>query len=175
VIVETMVAQVAAWLEGAGLDQYINNFSSVSEPSFLQLMMQDYSRFGVIDMEHKTKLYRLIKMLNNEFAQLPRNHNNQPSNYARQPDRQPAVPTNGLEWQGRQIDPNADLLDLDAHDGDLLAHVRVAGMCWPCVTQCSNCFSCAGIIPHLSAEPGVRATKARGAGAACCTGRSRGG
>ena len=50
----------------AGLIRYWDRFNGVSEGEFGGLMMQDYARFGVVDMADKQKLFRLIKTLNSE-------------------------------------------------------------------------------------------------------------
>lgn len=75
----------------------------------MKLLMQDFGKYGVTDMEDKQRLFRLIKHVTAQYdghkiAQ-------------RQPSRSGL---SNLELQGQQLDGNAELLDLDAHDGDLL-------------------------------------------------------
>lgn len=114
-----MSMAVSSWLEQAGLQRYVNNFAGVTEETFLSLLMQDYSKYGVIGMEDKQKLFRLIKNINKELTEDRASglgHNIAVSN-------KPSL--SQLELQGHQLDGNAALLDLDANDGDLLSHAPV--------------------------------------------------
>jgi kinesin family protein 2/24 len=59
------VISASPWLK-AGLIRYWDRFNGISEAEFGGLMMQDYARFGVVDMADKQKMFRLIKTLNSE-------------------------------------------------------------------------------------------------------------
>lgn len=109
---------VSNWLEAAGLQRYVGNFAGVSEETFLSLLMQDYSKYGVVSMEDKQKLFRLIKNINKDYAE----RHDRPAPAA-QGGGKPSL--SQLELQGHQLDGNAALLDLDANDGDLLSHAPV--------------------------------------------------
>ena len=105
-------SRISGWLSDAGLSEYAGNFAILSDEAFLSLLMSDYAAYGVTVLEHKQKLFRLIKTANNEVK------------------LQQAAP---LAKAGvARLDVGNELLDLDANDGDLLAHVSV------CV-----CVSCA--------------------------------
>lgn len=95
-------AQIGSWLSAVGLGRYADNFRGLSEAQFLALLMSDYPSYGVTEFEDKQKLFRLLKNLHSE--------------------QQHKRPSAG----GKAVSPNLDLdqglLDLDAHDGDLLAH-----------------------------------------------------
>ncbi|KAL6763284.1 P-loop containing nucleoside triphosphate hydrolase protein [Haematococcus lacustris] len=89
-------------LSAAGLAKYANNFAQLTDQQFLSLLMSEYGSYGIVDMEDKQKLFRLLKNLNGEAK-----------------DRRQAAqakPNAGLDLG------DGGLLDLDAHDGDLLAH-----------------------------------------------------
>ncbi|KAJ9508955.1 hypothetical protein QJQ45_028285 [Haematococcus lacustris] len=89
-------------LSAAGLAKYANNFTQLTDQQFLSLLMSEYGSYGIVDMEDKQKLFRLLKNLNGEAK-----------------DRRQvaqAKPNAGLDLG------DGGLLDLDAHDGDLLAH-----------------------------------------------------
>eukprot|EP00227_Mantoniella_beaufortii_P018844 CAMPEP_0197595724 /NCGR_PEP_ID=MMETSP1326-20131121/23575_1 /TAXON_ID=1155430 /ORGANISM="Genus nov. species nov., Strain RCC2288" /LENGTH=137 /DNA_ID=CAMNT_0043162121 /DNA_START=121 /DNA_END=530 /DNA_ORIENTATION=+ len=58
--------RIRQWLLKAGLIRYWDRFSGVTDNQFGGLMMQDYAKFGVVDMADKQKLFRLIKTLNSE-------------------------------------------------------------------------------------------------------------
>ncbi len=88
---------VARGLEDAGLKRFVPAFSGVSDQAFLGLMMSDYASYGVVELEDKQRLFRLIKSI---------------AASAKSSD----VPAPALEK------PNA-LIDLDENDGDLLADV----------------------------------------------------
>mmetsp|Transcript_12612 Transcript_12612/g.27255 ORF Transcript_12612/g.27255 Transcript_12612/m.27255 type:complete len:659 (+) Transcript_12612:246-2222(+) len=96
-------------LVDAGLDRYVAAFSPISDQKFLSLLMSDYGTYGVVEVEDKQRLFRLLKGLNEEARNQPR----PPS----QVGRPPAAPQLKL-----QQNLDGELLDLDAHDGDLLAH-----------------------------------------------------
>jgi len=100
--------------------------------------MQDYGKFGVTAMEDKQKLFRLIKRLNSAAGSADRRAPEAPA--ARPPpacsDKAPPFHTNPVGTQQETcygtspdllnnrdnfFDGNAGLLDLNAHDGDLLS------------------------------------------------------
>eukprot|EP00798_Chlamydomonas_sp_ICE-L_P010331 gene10331-8267_t len=97
-------AHVNNCINSAGLDKYVRAFSPISDEKFCALLMQDYGTYGVLDLEDKQKLFRLLKTLNAELKDRP----------VRPPGQAQAPPN------VRASGP--DLLDLDAHDGDLLSH-----------------------------------------------------
>lgn len=94
---------VSQWIQSAiaeaGLGRHAAALAQLSDAQFLGLLMSDYVKFGVTDLEEKQRLFRLQKALNNQGR----------------PAAQP------------QLDIGGELLDLDANDGDLLAHVRGRG------------------------------------------------
>lgn len=89
----------------AGLDQYVQAFAGIPDERFAGLLMQDYASFGITELEDKQRLFRLLKALNADIRDRP----------VRPPGQQRAQAAAPLAV-------GADLLDLDAHDGDLLAH-----------------------------------------------------
>ena len=58
--------RIRQWLLKAGLIRYYDRFSAITEAQFGGLMMQDYAKYGVVDMADKQKLFRLIKTLNTD-------------------------------------------------------------------------------------------------------------
>lgn len=124
--------RVDAWLADAGLSKYSAAFAGMDEQSFLELMMQvwlhplclhamcdlmpgvvsrrispaqDFGKYGVVDQMDKHKLYRAIKQ-------------------ARVQEQQLSAGLGQYEISGNS---GGDLLDLDAHDGDL---IEVRCVCW---------------------------------------------
>ncbi|PNH08824.1 Kinesin-like protein KIF2A [Tetrabaena socialis] len=93
-------ALVVRGLDDAGLKRFTPMFATLSDHSFLDLRMSDYAAHGIVELEDKQRLFRLIKSLQ---AQAPG-----------QGARQPALEK-----------PNA-LIDLDENDGDLLSDAGVA-------------------------------------------------
>eukprot|EP00803_Ostreobium_quekettii_P002186 evm.model.scf_360.1 EVM.evm.TU.scf_360.1 scf_360:11705-21458(+) len=132
-------SSVAIWLEGAGLGRHVPAFEGLSEESFLGLLMQDYGKFGVTDMEDKQRLFRLIKGASGE---------------RRDPGAGagPSGRGGGLAYGGQaggagayggmidhQPDGGSGLLDLEADDGDLL--MTAAGDPYDGFTSTSNGMS----------------------------------
>ncbi|KXZ53036.1 hypothetical protein GPECTOR_8g401 [Gonium pectorale] len=97
-------ALVVRGLEDAGLKRFIPAFAQITDQAFLGLMMSDYASYGVVDLEDKQRLFRLIKATQSKALPEP------------------------LEK------PNA-LIDLDEHDGDLLADAGVAFQLSPLSNQ----------------------------------------
>ncbi len=60
---------INSWLSSAGLDRYSGAFAQVTAAGFLGLLMQDYAKYGVTDIEDKQRLFRLIKSINKEVEQ----------------------------------------------------------------------------------------------------------
>lgn len=75
----------------------------MSEQAFLELMMQDFSKYGVVDQGDKHRLYKAIK--------------NARQSVGIGEDSQDSAGYSNFELQGHS---GTDLLDLDAHDGDLI-------------------------------------------------------
>jgi len=96
--------QIGSWLSAVGLGRYVENFKGLSENQFLALLMSDYPQFGVTEFEDKQKLFRLLKNLHAEQQLAQRK------------------PSAGGKAAPAGLDLDPGLLDLDAHDGDLLAH-----------------------------------------------------
>merc|ERR1711903_336009 len=63
-----MGAEVASWLEGAGLARYAGNFAGMDARAFRALLMQDYGRYGVTALEDKQWLFRLLKAKRSEAS-----------------------------------------------------------------------------------------------------------
>ena len=99
---------VLSWLAEAGLSAYASGFESFSPDDFKALLMQDYGKHGVTDMDSKQRLFRLIKRVSSDDA------SNLPSKRA---NASPAPDAKGLLG-------NAGLLDLESHDSSLLSEVR---------------------------------------------------
>lgn len=97
---------VIGWLEQAGLQRYASNFQGMSRDSFVNLLMQDYGKYGITDLEDKQRLFRLIKAVSKEYDQYQTGPTHVMSS---RPGPQP------LDQLG------AELLDLDEHDGDLIS------------------------------------------------------
>ncbi|KAK9812765.1 hypothetical protein WJX72_003335 [[Myrmecia] bisecta] len=57
---------VAEWLREAGLEHHSPAFSGVTEDRFRGLLMQDYAKYGVVDLSEKQALFRLIKRISSE-------------------------------------------------------------------------------------------------------------
>ncbi|KAG1655340.1 hypothetical protein FOA52_008855 [Chlamydomonas sp. UWO 241] len=95
-------ARIVRGLQDSGLDPYVPKFSPLADGAFLGLLMSEYARYGVVDVEDKQRLFRLLKALNEEAR------------------------SRGSRSSGPLVAPaaadNHELLDLDAHDSDLLAH-----------------------------------------------------
>ncbi|GIL77938.1 hypothetical protein Vretimale_6530 [Volvox reticuliferus] len=104
-------AIVVRGLEDAGLKRFIPAFAGISDQAFLGLMMSDYPSHGVVDLEDKQKLFRLIKSISAA------------SKASGEAPSHPAVEK-----------PNA-LIDLDENDGDLLADAGVAFQLSPLSNQ----------------------------------------
>uniref|UniRef100_A0A7R9YS33 Kinesin-like protein n=1 Tax=Chlamydomonas euryale TaxID=1486919 RepID=A0A7R9YS33_9CHLO len=90
-------ARIVRGLQDSGLELYAPRFAALSDADFLTMLMSDYARYGVVDVEDKQRLFRLLKALNEEVR-------------------------NRSRGGGGQRAVTNELLDLDAHDGDLLAH-----------------------------------------------------
>lgn len=98
---------------------------------FLGLLMSDYASYGVTDVEDKQRLFRLIKALSEEAkSKRTSGAGPKPAPAARQ-----------------ALD--AELLDLDAHDSDLLAHA-----CGPAMqlSPMGSDKAKAAAHPHAQAE-----------------------
>lgn len=115
-------SSVARGLEDAGLKRFVPAFSGVSDQAFLGLMMSDYASYGVVELEDKQRLFRLIKSIAASV-------------------KSSDAPAPALEK------PNA-LIDLDENDGDLLADVsgvqlraRVHPNCLPARSCCMSTSS----------------------------------
>ncbi|GFR51132.1 hypothetical protein Agub_g13486 [Astrephomene gubernaculifera] len=104
-------AIVVRGLEEAGLKKFVGAFAGISDQAFLGLMMSDYASHGVIDLEDKQRLFRLIKSISAA------------SKLSGEAPSQPAVER-----------PNA-LIDLDENDGDLLSDAGVAFQLSPIANQ----------------------------------------
>lgn len=98
---------VLNWLAEAGLSAYSPGFENLSVDDFKSLLMQDYGKYGVTDMDSKQRLFRLIKRVSSEDTSYPA---------PKRANASPAPDAKGLLG-------NAGLLDLEAHDSSLLSEV----------------------------------------------------
>ncbi|KAL3160225.1 hypothetical protein ABBQ32_010980 [Trebouxia sp. C0010 RCD-2024] len=96
---------VLDWLAEAGLSAYAPGFANFSVEDFKSLLMQDYGKYGVTDMDSKQRLFRLIKRVSSEDTSYPA---------PKRANASPAPDAKGLLG-------NAGLLDLEAHDSSLLS------------------------------------------------------
>lgn len=99
---------VLDWLAEAGLSAYAPGFANFSVDDFKSLLMQDYGKYGVTDMDSKQRLFRLIKRVSSEDTSYPA---------PKRANASPAPDAKGLLG-------NAGLLDLEAHDSSLLSEVK---------------------------------------------------
>ena len=98
---------VLNWLAEAGLSAYAPGFENFSADDFKSLLMQDYGKYGVTDMDSKQRLFRLIKRVSSEDTSYPA---------PKRANASPAPDAKGLLG-------NAGLLDLETHDSSLLSEV----------------------------------------------------
>ena len=98
---------VLNWLAEAGLSAYASGFENFSVDDFKSLLMQDYGKFGVTDMDSKQRLFRLIKRVSSDETSYPA---------PKKANASPAPDVKGLLG-------NAGLLDLEEHDSSLLSEV----------------------------------------------------
>ena len=98
---------VLSWLAEAGLSAYASGFENFSVDDFKSLLMQDYGKYGVTDMDSKQRLFRLIKRVSSDDTSYPA---------PKRANASPAPDAKGLLG-------NAGLLDLEAHDSSLLSEV----------------------------------------------------
>ncbi|DBA89426.1 TPA: hypothetical protein ACH3X1_004062 [Trebouxia sp. C0004] len=96
---------VLNWLAEAGLSAYAPGFENFSADDFKSLLMQDYGKYGVTDMDSKQRLFRLIKRVSSDDTAYPA---------PKRSNASPAPDAKGLLG-------NAGLLDLDTHDSSLLS------------------------------------------------------
>lgn len=96
---------VLNWLAEAGLSAYASGFENFSVEDFKSLLMQDYGKYGVTDMDSKQRLFRLIKRVSSDDTAYPA---------PKRTNASPAPDARGLLG-------NAGLLDLDTHDSSLLS------------------------------------------------------
>ncbi len=101
---------VLNWLAEAGLSAYAPGFENFSADDFKSLLMQDYGKYGVTDMDSKQRLFRLIKRVSSDDTAYPA---------PKRTNASPAPDAKGLLG-------NAGLLDLDTHDSSLLSEVILA-------------------------------------------------
>ncbi len=99
---------VLNWLAEAGLSAYASGFENFSVDDFKSLLMQDYGKYGVTDMDSKQRLFRLIKRVSSDDTAYPA---------PKRTNASPAPDAKGLLG-------NAGLLDLDTHDSSLLSEVK---------------------------------------------------
>lgn len=116
---------VLNWLAEAGLSAYASGFENFSVDDFKSLLMQDYGKYGVTDMDSKQRLFRLIKRVSSEDTSYPA---------PKRANASPAPDARGLLG-------NAGLLDLEAHDSSLLSEVVICAQCFStpagiCFTKC---------------------------------------
>lgn len=104
---------VVNWLAEAGLSAYSSGFENLSVDDFKSLLMQDYGKYGVTDMDSKQRLFRLIKRVSSEDTSYPA---------PKRANASPAPDAKGLLG-------NAGLLDLEAHDSSLLSEVHLRPEC----------------------------------------------
>ncbi|GLC36230.1 hypothetical protein PLESTB_001366000 [Pleodorina starrii] len=102
---------VVRGLEDAGLKKFIPAFSGMADSSFMAMMMSDYNAHGVVELEDKQKLFRLIKSLSAASKAL---------------GDAPSHPV---------AERPSTLIDLDENDGDLLADAGVAFQLSPLSNQ----------------------------------------
>lgn len=105
---------VLNWLAEAGLSAYASGFENFSVDDFKSLLMQDYGKYGVTDMDSKQRLFRLIKRVSSEDTSYPA---------PKRANASPAPDAKGLLG-------NAGLLDLETHDSSLLSEVMMCAQCF---------------------------------------------
>eukprot|EP00882_Tetradesmus_deserticola_P015263 GHRQ01016258.1.p1 GENE.GHRQ01016258.1~~GHRQ01016258.1.p1 ORF type:complete len:127 (+),score=30.11 GHRQ01016258.1:170-550(+) len=99
------MSRVESWLVTAGLPKYRAAFAGMHEQLFLELMMQDFGKYGVVDQGDKHRLYKAIKQARAVVGLCEDSQDSSSFSYT------------NYDLQGGN---GSDLLDLDAHDGDLI-------------------------------------------------------
>ncbi|KAF6259011.1 P-loop containing nucleoside triphosphate hydrolase protein [Scenedesmus sp. NREL 46B-D3] len=99
------MSRVESWLVTAGLPKYRAAFAGMHEQFFLELMMQDFGKYGVVDQGDKHRLYKAIKQARAVVGLCEDAQDSSSFSYT------------NYDLQGGS---GSDLLDLDAHDGDLI-------------------------------------------------------
>ncbi|WIA29491.1 hypothetical protein OEZ86_011992 [Tetradesmus obliquus] len=99
------MSRVDSWLVTAGLSKYRTAFAGMHEQFFLELMMQDFGKYGVVDQGDKHRLYKAIKQARAVVGLCEDAQDSSSFSYS------------NYDLQGGS---GSDLLDLDAHDGDLI-------------------------------------------------------
>ncbi len=123
--------RIGAALVQAGLSNFVSLFSNISEQAFCALTLADLGRLGVEASSDRQALHRVAAQLKASAPSPP------PQRRGSKP--QPAA----------AIEVQAELIDLDNHDADLLAHV---GGLDPHLerTCCRVCCVCARWAPQAA-------------------------
>ncbi|KAH0572706.1 Kinesin-like protein [Spironucleus salmonicida] len=108
------MSQIATWLSSVELDQYIPNFSNLTPQSFISITIQDYGSYGIVNLQDKQKLFRLITQLKSQPIVAPNQQSQstynqpQPKQVHSQPpqQRQLAPPPQHLSQPGSSLNPN---------------------------------------------------------------------
>lgn len=123
---------VLSWLAEAGLSAYAPGFENFSVEDFKSLLMQDYGKYGVTDMDSKQRLFRLIKRVSSDDSAYP---------VSKRPNASPAPDAKGLLG-------NAGLLDLDTHDSSLLSEVHMSALLLSSRIWHLSCLCCSSVTEH---------------------------
>jgi hypothetical protein len=107
------MSRVDSWLVTAGLSKYRAAFAGMHEQFFLELMMQDFGKYGVVDQGDKHRLYKAIKQARAVVGLSEDAQDSSSFSYS------------NYDLQGGS---GSDLLDLDAHDGDLIEVCTAAAL-----------------------------------------------
>ncbi|KAK9821120.1 hypothetical protein WJX81_000795 [Elliptochloris bilobata] len=105
-----------------GLQHHAPAFANLSEESFRGLLMQDYGKYGVVAMQDKQKLFRLIRKLSAAEPAVSPPRKSMPSSAVLQ-----AVCASSLEasrLRAQALDGDAALLDLEDADVDFFSQAQ---------------------------------------------------
>lgn len=50
--------RIVRGLQDSGLELYVDKFAPLGDADFLSMLMSDYARYGVVDVEDKQRLFR---------------------------------------------------------------------------------------------------------------------
>lgn len=103
--------RIVTGLHASQLDAFVAKFQQLTDAEFQGLLMSDYASYGVVDVEDKQRLFRLLKALNEEAKSKRAASAAAPAS---------AKPAAAAANAAKSLD--SELLDLDALDSDLLAH-----------------------------------------------------
>ena len=90
--------------------------------------LQDYGKFGVVDMDDKQKLFRLTKRLNTDPTRSDGGLQTPRLNNSRAPAKDSGVDSLEAKLRAQMLDGNAALLSLADDSDDYLLQVQT--QCW---------------------------------------------